>query len=137
MFQRKGYVKVSLERGEAKEDRVERLIETALEAGAEDFEESSSENDNLVEVEVRCSLLRGSKHVLSSLQFTCETTALAKLTAAVTEPDISHELLASELIYSPTEPSESSEEVESQLAELVEALEANEDTLRVWTSLDS
>lgn len=50
---------------------------------------------------------------------------------------MSRELLASELIYAPLEALEASEELEGNLSALVDDLEANEDTLRVWTTLDS
>lgn len=52
LFQRKGSVTVSLERGADLDDRLERLIETALEADAEDFEQSEP-SDDVVEIEVR------------------------------------------------------------------------------------
>jgi len=47
------------------------------------------------------------------------------------------QLSNSELIYRPIEVGESNEELDAQVSELVEALEGDEDTLRVWTSLDS
>ena len=47
------------------------------------------------------------------------------------------QLLSSELIYAPTMAGEADEELEGQIGELVAALEENEDTLRVWTTLDS
>lgn len=50
-FQRKGYVKVALDKGDDFHDRMERLIETALEASAEDFEELNS-TDGSAEIEV-------------------------------------------------------------------------------------
>lgn len=46
-------------------------------------------------------------------------------------------LQKSELIYSPVEPAELNEEVESQVGDVVADLEEDEDTLRIWTSLDS
>lgn len=52
MFQRKGLVRVSLQQGDDFEQRLERLIETALEADAEDFEQEDS-SEGVVEIEVR------------------------------------------------------------------------------------
>lgn len=46
-------------------------------------------------------------------------------------------LQKSELIYTPMEPAELNEEVESQVGDVVADLEEDEDTLRIWTSLDS
>lgn len=50
-FQRKGYVKVAVDKGDEHDTRMERLIETALEAAAEDFEQLEH-TDGPVEVEV-------------------------------------------------------------------------------------
>ena len=48
------------------------------------------------------------------------------------------ELVNSELIYAPSDPGEApDEDTEKQIATLIEALEENEDTLRVWTTLDN
>ncbi|KAH8107157.1 YebC-like protein [Cristinia sonorae] len=122
MFERKGCVRVALQKGEDFDLRLERLIDTALEAEAEDFDQTDSENSlNTVEVE-----------------FISPPTALARVMAAVTAPDMCKELLSSELIYRPTENSGVTPEEESLVAvsKLVEQLEANEDVLRVWTTLD-
>lgn len=51
LFQRKGSVTVTLERGSDLDTQLEKLIETALEAEAEDFEQSDPSED-VVEVEV-------------------------------------------------------------------------------------
>lgn len=73
----------------------------------------------------------------SRFKFTCPSSALARLTSAVTGSDISKELLSSELIYAPVDKVESSdEELEGKVKELVEDLEEDEDTLRVWTTID-
>lgn len=54
LFQRKGCVRVSVEKGENFEARMEKLIETALEAEAEDFEESDDiSTSEAVEIQVR------------------------------------------------------------------------------------
>lgn len=50
---------------------------------------------------------------------------------------MSRELLSSELIYTPIEEIDSpNAELESKISDLVDALEEDEDTLRVWTTLD-
>lgn len=51
MFQRKGLVKVALENGHNQEARKDQLIEAALEASAEDFEELRS-GDGSTEIKV-------------------------------------------------------------------------------------
>jgi translational activator of cytochrome c oxidase 1 len=50
-FQRKGYVKVVLDKSDGFGDRLEQLIETALESTAEDFEQVHS-SDKSTEIEV-------------------------------------------------------------------------------------
>lgn len=52
LFKRRGIVIVSIEQGDDFDARIERLIEAALEAEAEDFEQNEPE-DGVVEVEVR------------------------------------------------------------------------------------
>ena len=47
------------------------------------------------------------------------------------------EIQESQLVYAPAERNHTSTGVEKELSHLVEELEANEDTLRVWTSLDA
>ncbi|EIM90450.1 YebC-like protein [Stereum hirsutum FP-91666 SS1] len=122
LFQRKGCVRVSVEKGENFEARMEKLIETALEADAEDFEESTD--------------MTTSEAV--EIQFLCPPQELAKLTTAVTASGLSKELITSELIYTPSEgPVETDEEMETNIGKLIEELEEYEDTLRVWTTLDS
>ena len=51
MFQRQGSVRVGLEQDENTDERLEKLIEAALEAGAEDFEQRDP-SEGLVEIEV-------------------------------------------------------------------------------------
>ena len=53
MFERKGCVRVAVEPGAALDARLERLIDAALEAGAEDFEQHDGEGEGAVEIEVR------------------------------------------------------------------------------------
>lgn len=65
MFERKGYVKVALDAGDGLETRRENLIETALENGAEDFEEGPT-TDAAVDVEVEVSTR--TKVAISSIQ---------------------------------------------------------------------
>jgi len=119
-FQRKGYVKVALDRGDDFSDRMDQLIETALEFTAEDFEEvASSENS-------------------AEIEFTCPPNSLATLTSAISAPGVSSELLSSELIYAPLQGLEPPNEIiEAKMADLVDALEEDDDTLRVWTTLDT
>lgn len=71
-------------------------------------------------------------------QFKCEPASLSKLTAAVTAPGMVKDLLGSELAYIPTEKLEfQDEELQTKTSDLVDSLEELEDTLRVWTTLDS
>lgn len=125
---------------------MEKLIETALEAEAEDFEESDDiATSEAVEIQVRIrqglSIPSLSKEALTAgipPQFLCPPQELAKLTAAVTTPGLSKELITSELIYTPSEGAvETDEEMESNIGKLVDELEEYDDTLRVWTTLDS
>ncbi|KAK0459511.1 transcriptional regulator TACO1-like protein [Desarmillaria tabescens] len=120
MFQRRGIVRVAIDRGPASQDAVEKLVELALDEGALDFEESAGEDDSTIE-----------------LMFTCDPVALSRLTGAVTSSGKCRELLASELVYSPLERIDPSDEIASGLEQLITALEGNEDTLRVWTTVDS
>ena len=53
------------------------------------------------------------------------------------QPKLVHELLASELVYTPAETVIANEQMEDKVANLVETLEEHEDTLRVYTTLDS
>ena len=55
----------------------------------------------------------------------------------MSEPDLICELLTSELVYTPTELVPAEEQVEAEVANLVQALEEHEDTLRVYTTLDT
>lgn len=52
MFQRQGVVRVAVEQGEDFDQRLENVIEKALEAEAEDFEQDEPA-DGVVEIEVR------------------------------------------------------------------------------------
>ena len=136
-FQRKGYVKVALDRGDDFSDRMERLIETALESTAEDFEEVDSSNGS-AEIVVWTFFILTIFVVDSRLKFTCPPNSLATLTSAVAASGLSREVLASELVYTPSGESPLPDEtIEVQIADLVEDLEEQEDTLRVWTTLDT
>jgi len=55
----------------------------------------------------------------------------------VLQPKLVHELLASELVYTPAESVTAGDQMEDKVANLVETLEEHEDTLRVYTTLDS
>ncbi|TCD68930.1 hypothetical protein EIP91_009481 [Steccherinum ochraceum] len=122
MFQRRGCVRVALDKGPKFESDVEVLIDTAFSAEAEDFEQSDLE-DSLDTVE---------------MEFICPPTALAKLTAAVSEESVSKELLSSELVYRATDDSGSTADDDTleSISKLVDKLEADEDVIRVWTTLD-
>ena len=110
------------------------MIETALEADAEDFEESDS--GDVVEVEVSLEYLLAHSS-LSMLQFICPPSTLSKVTEAVTSRGLADELIGSELVYQPVDAAEPpDEQLESKISNIVDALEENEDTLRVWTTLD-
>ncbi|THH30979.1 hypothetical protein EUX98_g3232 [Antrodiella citrinella] len=124
MFNRKGCVRVAVEKGEDFDSRLEQLIDSAFEAEAEDFEQSDLE-DSTTAVEV---------------EFICPPTVLTKVTAAVTASNLAKELLSSELIYKSADDSAHGvtpeEETLERVSRLVESLEADEDVLRVWTTLD-
>jgi translational activator of cytochrome c oxidase 1 len=62
--------------------------------------------------------------------------ALGKITEAVTQSGLSQGLLSSELVYVPAEDTVGDAERVSRIRELVAELEENEDTLRVWTTLN-
>ncbi|KAJ7470553.1 DUF28-domain-containing protein [Mycena latifolia] len=88
MFNRQGIVKVLLNKEhEDHEARLEALVETALNNGAEDLDEISSTD---TEVEMQN-------------QFTCAPESLGQLTAAVTAPDVCQTLLASETVFTPVD----------------------------------
>ncbi|EAU88190.1 hypothetical protein CC1G_03862 [Coprinopsis cinerea okayama7 len=122
MFERKGCVKASLDKSLANHEKLaEDLIEAALLADAEDFDQEVDEEQNAL-----------------LIKFISAPEALAKVTDAVSSFNpASIQLQSSELIYRPTEASEPSEELEAKVSGLIEELERDEDTLRVWTSVDS
>ncbi|KAH9853988.1 YebC-like protein [Lenzites betulinus] len=120
LFRREGRVKVALEPGDGLEANLEKLVDIALDADAEDFESED--------------LPDGTRAV----EFKCPHTSLHKLTSALTAPGVSRELLSSELVYAPLEPLEElDDEVAQSLDKLVEGIEDLDDTLRVWTTADS
>lgn len=128
MFERKGLVRVSLDSQlEGLEKVTEDLIEAAFDGEAEDFEQEVDEPD------------ADGKPTTISLKFTCPPEALAKVSEAVMSRNVpTLSLQTAELVYRPVEgPAERNEETDAQIADLVEMLEADEDTLRVWTTLDS
>ncbi|KAA1471251.1 YebC-like protein [Dentipellis sp. KUC8613] len=123
MFQRQGCVRVALQKGDDYDARMEKLIDVALAAEAEDFEEQTpTDETGVVEME-----------------FLCPPQSLTKLTKAITEEPLPGvELLSSELIYAPAEKNEVEDEaLESKIGELVGELEETDDILRVWTTLDA
>ncbi|KAI0062198.1 YebC-like protein [Artomyces pyxidatus] len=116
MFQRKGCVRLALQ----SEKNQDALIEVALEAGAEDFDSDVADGGGY------------------EIEFVCPPPELARLTAAVTAPELGAELLTSELIYAPSEAGAVEDDaLENMIGELVGELEENEDTLHVWTTLDT
>ncbi|KAH9057134.1 YebC-like protein [Lactarius deliciosus] len=119
MFQHKGRVRVALDKQSAESGGVDRLLEETLAAGAEDFDQNPGSGDD-VEVEILCA-----------------PNALGKITNAVNQSGHSQGLLSCELIYAPTEDPVEDDELSSIVNGLVSDLEENEDTLRVWTTLDS
>jgi transcriptional/translational regulatory protein YebC/TACO1 len=145
MFERKGLVQVTLEKNTADLDRVtESLIEAALGAEAEDFDQQpDEENPDLLSVKVRVLRKRWLglfKPTDIMYQFTSCPEGVKQVSDAVmsmTDCIPTLRLQKSELIYSPVEPAELNEEVESQVGDVVADLEEDEDTLRIWTSLDS
>ncbi|KAJ6546475.1 DUF28-domain-containing protein [Mycena vulgaris] len=121
MFDRQGSVKVLVSKEhEDHEARLEALIETALNNGAEDLDEISS-----TETEVE-------------MQFTCAPESLGNLTAAVTAPSVCETLLASETVFIPVDTDstvhEQDPEMAARITDLVKDIEENEDTKRVWSS---
>ncbi|GBE82454.1 DUF28-domain-containing protein [Sparassis latifolia] len=117
LFHRRGRVEVAIDKGDDAE--VEQVIEAALEAGAEDFEQNETE-DSL------------------EIEFLCAPNAVTRLIEAVTAPGMSRELINSELIYAPLESCDPPEDEETQthLSDLIEKLESSDDVLNVWTSVD-
>jgi len=115
---RRGFVKIALKTCASEEEWIEKIIDTALENGAEDFERVTSSSGS------------------TEIEFECQPNTLTKVTEAL--GTLSEcELLESQLIYKPIESSDASNDIENKISHLVEDLEANEDTLRVWTSLDA
>ncbi|KAI0687187.1 YebC-like protein [Cytidiella melzeri] len=120
LFQRKGSVCISLEQADDLDVKLERVVDTALSAGAEDFE-NDEPSEGMVEVE-----------------FKCDPSALSQVTAAVTASGVVDELLSSEVVYAPidrVQPQDAN--LTARISDLVDSLEELEDTLRVWTTLDS
>ncbi|KAK7463405.1 hypothetical protein VKT23_006758 [Stygiomarasmius scandens] len=115
MFQRNGLVKVALEKRDEFDQRLEKLVEIALDSGAEDFNQLPEGEGSQIEVE-----------------FKCEPSSLSSLTDALLKAG--SQLVASELAYTPLESIEPSSEDADALTDLVDALETHEDTVRVWTS---
>ncbi|KAJ7109171.1 DUF28-domain-containing protein [Mycena epipterygia] len=116
---RKGSVKVvASKEHENHESHLEALIETALNNGAEDLEEISTDT----EVE---------------MQFTCSPESLGTLTTALTAPGVCQTVLASETIFTPIDTDSTVSEdpdMATKITDLVRELEENEDTKRVWSS---
>lgn len=121
MFQRRGLIEVALNK--SAEERAEQLIDLALTNGADDFDDVVDEDS------VDAGVL---------LKFSCSPLVFAQLSTAIaSHAELWSGIRTSELTYVPLEPVEPSEDLKSQLDSLTEELEADEDTLRVWTTLGS
>ncbi|KAI0818830.1 YebC-like protein [Irpex lacteus] len=119
LFERKGSVRVSLDEADDLDAKLERVVDVALNAGAEDFE-NDEPSEGVVEVE-----------------FKCDPAALSKVTASVTAPGLAKELLSSELVYTPIDKVDAQDdELTNKISTLVDSLEELEDTLSVWTTID-
>ncbi|TFK84324.1 YebC-like protein [Polyporus arcularius HHB13444] len=119
LFKREGRVKVALDAGDDIDARLEKLVEVALDADAEDFETEDIEDGR------------------RTVEFKCPQASLHKLTSALSGPGVCGELLESQLVYAPTEPVEElDDETGENLGKLVEAIEDADDTLKVWTTAD-
>jgi len=68
MFQRNGLVKVALEKGDGFDQRLEKLVEIALDSGAEDFNQLPEGEGSQIEVEVRLSCFRDGGGLLNTLK---------------------------------------------------------------------
>ncbi|KIK06464.1 hypothetical protein K443DRAFT_89016 [Laccaria amethystina LaAM-08-1] len=118
MFQRRGLIELALNK--SAEERIEQLIDLALTNGADDFDDIVDEDTGVL------------------LKFSCSPLVFAQLSTAIaSHTELWSEIRTSELTYVPLETVEPSEDLKSQLNSLTEELEADEDTLRVWTTLGS
>ncbi|TFY68937.1 hypothetical protein EVJ58_g727 [Rhodofomes roseus] len=119
MFTRQGLVKVALTKDESYAQRLETLIEKMLDAGAEDFTESISEEGD------------------AEVSFICQPEDLNKLTSTATQAGLCEELLSSDLVYSPLEKTTDLDEDTIQKVErVVDAIEEQcDDVLKTWTTL--
>jgi len=99
LFTRKGLVRVSIEKPEngSIEPRVENAIEAAL-PFVDDFSQNCEPGE------------------MTELKFICQPENLGKLSSAITlQPELIHELLASELVYVPTESVTTDEQMEDKV----------------------
>ncbi|CAL1704075.1 unnamed protein product [Somion occarium] len=113
LFERKGLVRIAVNG----KDSLEPIIEAGLDGGADDFSESESSEEG------------------QEIEFVCPPDALGNLTKQLSAlPDV--ELFSSDLVYLPKEASEPpDEETADKISDLLDELEANEETLRVWSTL--
>jgi transcriptional/translational regulatory protein YebC/TACO1 len=121
LFHRHGCVLVSLEQGlDFDSPAVSKFIDFASDQGAIDFEEaptSSAEHQQYL--------------------FYCPPQQLAPFEATLSTFGSGIKVASAEIAYIPTDRTQSVEdEVEQEVKELVQDLEENDDTLRVWTTLD-
>jgi len=120
LFERKGLIRVVLDKGEEPELQLEKLVRYTWTSPVEDFTQRGQTDDSL------------------EIEFICATHNLAEATKDITETDFFRELLSSELVYLPlaAQVPDAGEELTAKIANLVESLEENEDVLRVYTTLD-
>ncbi|KZT11508.1 DUF28-domain-containing protein [Laetiporus sulphureus 93-53] len=120
LFSRLGCIEVALDKAPESEfeRKLDRLIETMLDAGAEDFKETAASD---VDVE---------------LEFTCQPQDLGKITTTALETGLCRELLNSELQYRALEETPSLDEHSAERIDgLLEEFDELDDVLKVWTTL--
>jgi len=117
LFSKRGRVSVAIDKSETFEENLDQLLGTVLDAGVEDFKETTSSE----------------AHV--EMEFLCQPQDLAKVTTAAMSTGLCRELLSSELAYIPVEQGDAlDDETAKTISELVEDLEDDDDVLRVYTT---
>ncbi|KAF8201522.1 transcriptional regulator TACO1-like protein [Pholiota molesta] len=120
MFNRLGCITVALDKSS---DTFGGLMDIALENGATDYDEAH----------------KLQRPEAAYFWFYCEPQDVAMLEDAITkhEETLGAKIESAEIAYVPVERSPDVDtELKEKVQELVQALEENDDTLRVWTSLD-
>ncbi|TFL06906.1 YebC-like protein [Pterulicium gracile] len=126
MFARKGFVEVAVKQTGNQDESTEELINDALTANAEDFNEVSREE-------------QGSANSGLVYEFSCLPEHLKDLTSALGSSTHVQAVLASELRFCPAgdKPADQTDELRAQISDLVDALNECDDTLKVWTTLET